>query len=563
MICNSKYSNLLSIKLILKTKILRHRLLLILCFLYFSNIYCQQQNFKIFQSDTHTPLKNVSVINTDKIIAVSDLDGNFKIDISLLPLNVQLVAVGFNTRSFLLNIRNKEQIIYLSPTFEILSEVIVKSVPISKSLQQTPASVGIITSTDFKNNDPTTILESFNNVPGLFVNQGALNTNKITIRGVGARSQYSTNRIQAYFNGIPLTSAEGELTLDDFDQETLDRVEIIKGPTSSIYGAGLGGSINLYSNNSFSESSKISSDNHIGSFNTQKHSLQTIISSKTTILAATLTNLSSDGYRDNGNHKRQSALFNGSIKTDENGKLSFLVNFSKLKAYIPSSLNKDDFINHPQSAALSWKDSQGFESYDRGLVGISYANNLSKNFKNITSIFLGFRDAYEPRPFDILKEESISAGVRTKFNLAAPIFKKESEVSFGVEYYNEWYETATFKNLYKEYPNQGSILGDRLSNNEQDRNYTNFFAQINLNVTEKWSFELGANINTTKYSLTDLYNNDQINQSGNYSFETVFSPRIGSSYEIVQGKNIYASISQGFSTPTVAETLMPDGIISC
>lgn len=43
--------------------------------------------------------------------------------------------------------------------------------------------------------------------------QGSLNTNKITIRGIGSRSQYSTTRIKAYFEEIPLTSAECKTSL--------------------------------------------------------------------------------------------------------------------------------------------------------------------------------------------------------------------------------------------------------------------------------------------------------------------------------------------------------------
>ena len=107
-------------------------------------------------------------------------------------------------------------------------------------------------------------------MPGVFVGQGALNTNKINIRGIGSRAQYSTNRIKAYINGIPLTTAEGELTLDDFDPEYLDRIEIFKGPVSSAFGAGLGGAINLYTEKQRQEGKSIEAGFNYGSFNTKK-----------------------------------------------------------------------------------------------------------------------------------------------------------------------------------------------------------------------------------------------------------------------------------------------------
>ncbi|MFZ0491162.1 MAG: TonB-dependent receptor, partial [Salegentibacter sp.] len=126
----------------------------------------------------------------------------------------------------------------------------------------------------------------------------------------------------------------------------------------------------------------------------------------------------------------------------------------------------------------------------------------------------------------------------------------------------EWYEGSTFENLYEENNGQGSLRGQRLSSNQQNRNYSNFFAQIHLNFTEKWLFEAGFNLNTTNYELTDLFAQDETDQSGSYRFPTVFSPRIGTSYEISNGKNIYASVSRGFSVPTVAETLTPEGQIN-
>ena len=541
---------------------MKQYLLFFIFLISFESLFSQQTQFKILNSSNQTPIGKVRILKDGSLITVSDNSGVFTLQIEQSSDNYLLKAIGFQTMSINLYANTSERVIYLNPIVEALSEVQILSTIIPNKLQKIPSSINIITAADFKRTDATNISESFNFVPGIYVNQGALNTNKINIRGIGARSQYSTNRIQAYYDGIPLSTAEGELTLDDFDQEAVERVEIIKGPTSSVYGAGLGGSINLYSKTFSKDEARAKLSSQYGSYSTQKHVLQASNSTENSSIFATFSSLESDGYRENGSYNRKSALVNGSISTSDKGKLSYIANFTQLKAFIPSSLNKDDFMNIPKSASFTWKQAQGFESYDRGLLGCSYTHYLFENFTNVTSVFISFRDAYEPRPFDILKEESVSAGMRTKFNLATQLFQLPSEISFGAEYFNEWYETGTFKNLYKDFPNQGSVLGDPLSNNEQDRNYSNFFAQINLNLTEKWSLEVGANLNTTKYSLTDLLISDQINQSGSYRFETNFSPRIGSSYELSKGKNIYASISQGFSTPTVAETLTPDGQIN-
>jgi iron complex outermembrane recepter protein len=156
----------------------------------------------------------------------------------------------------------------------------------------------------------------------------------------------------------------------------------------------------------------------------------------------------------------------------------------------------------------------------------------------------------------------VSAGARTRFNWDTNLLEIPSQVSFGAEYYREWYETGTFENLYQEFEDRGSVLGIRLSNNEQDRNYVNFFSQIRLEVTARLNLEAGLNLNSTQYSLTDLFAQNEVDQTGDYRFNTILSPRLGASYEVGRGKNLYTSVSHGFSTPTVAETLTPDGQIN-
>lgn len=552
--------NFRALSLLNKITILKKTLFALIFLICFGKIYSQTIQGTILNASTLQPIENVSILNLKtEVVAFSNAEGKFRLQTEDLPVILKITAIGFERERIVVNAVTDEIQVFLKNSTEVLSEVLIKSILIPIELRKIPASVSVISSEDLKRIDAVNLAQAFNNIPGVYVNQGALNTTKLNIRGIGARSQYSTNRIQAYFNGIPLSTAEGELTLDDIDPESLSRIEIIKGPASSIYGAGLGGVINLYAAEGEMDKTEAAGEVLFGSFGMLKKTISASHGTETTSLFANFSDLQTDGYRENGDYSRKSRLVHGSLKTAENNKLSFLANFTRLKAFIPSSINESDFRNNPSVAASNWAASQGFESYDKGLLGVSYDHQFSSSFTNTTSVYVSFRDAYEPRPFDILKEERISAGVRTKFNLSAELFDRPSKLSFGAEYYNEWYEIGTFENLYRDFQDQGSVLGERLSNNEQDRNYSNLFGQINLDLSDKWGLETGFNVNITKYNLTDLFIQDAVDQSGDYAFKTILSPRIATTFEVSNGKNIYASVSHGFSTPTVAETLTPDG----
>lgn len=543
--------------------LLKKNILLLILVLCGGTTFAQTVKGVVLNATTTQPVEGVAVRGDGpNMTDVTNSNGEFEIEAENFPISLRFSALGFEDRQIEFEGSEENITVFLTPFSEALSEVVIKSLLIPREWRKIPAAVTFISSEELQRIDETNLAQVLNFVPGVYVNQGALNTTRINIRGIGARSQYSTNRIQAYFEGIPLTTAEGELTLDDIDPESLSSIEVIKGPASSIYGAGLGGAINLYAATPEGNTTRASVNTLFGSFGTLKKSVSASHGTPTTSIFANFNDLQTDGYRENGEYSRKSALVNASLSTRDGNSLSFLANFTKLKAFIPSSINEEDFRNNPSVADANWAKSRGFESYDRGLLGLSYTHNIADSFTNTTSTFISFRDAYEPRPFDILKEETVSAGARTRFNGNFDLLDLPSQVSFGAEYYKEWYETGTFENLFRQFEDQGSVLGQRLSNNEQDRNYTNLFAQLSIEPSEKLNVEAGFNLNFTNYSLTDLFVQDEIDQSGDYGFENIFSPRIGATYEVGSGKSLYTSISHGFSTPTVAETLTPQGQIN-
>jgi len=108
----------------------------------------------------------------------------------------------------------------------------------------------------------------YNNIPGLYMHAGALNTNRITIRGIGSRSPFSTTKIKAYLNDIPLTNGIGETNLEDLNLGIIDNINIYKGPSASRHGASLGGLIHYRTVFDNDSGNTFNSDISYGSFNT-------------------------------------------------------------------------------------------------------------------------------------------------------------------------------------------------------------------------------------------------------------------------------------------------------
>ncbi|MFT7165061.1 MAG: iron complex outermembrane receptor protein, partial [Flavobacterium sp.] len=433
---------------------------------------------------------------------------------------------------------------------------------IEVSLQNSASSVSVIQRKDLDKSDGVILTSVLNKIPGINMQQGSLNTNRISIRGIGARTQYGTSRIKAYFEAIPLTSGEGDTTIEDIDMETIGGIEISKGPNNTSFGSGLGGVINLFARETSERESFAKSVTTYGSYGLLKQSLGAGYSDASSNLFSNYTHLQSDGFRANSSYDRKSINIHAKQKLGPKGSLSFLGLFTRLKAFIPSSINENDFRNNPEKAAATWAAAQGYESYDKALLGLGYQYSFSDKWSFNSSVFSNFKKAYESRPFDILDEKTNSLGLRSSLNYKTKLFSLPFEASVGTELLAEHYAFSLFENLYLSQPGQGSLAGPEFSKMKQNRSYSNYFVEVNLELLKNLHLESGLALNTTKYTLEDIFKESGNQSEQGYTFGNIWSPRIGVSYQLSPGKNIFGSISKGFSTPLVAETLTPEGQIN-
>lgn len=441
-----------------------------------------------------------------------------------------------------------------------IPEVRIRSSSLTDSLQYIPASVGVLNISDLTDNNGAIITSALNKLPGVFMQQAALNNNRITLRGIGSRSQYGSDRVKAYINNIPLTSGGGETVIDDIDTDILQSVEIIKGPSSVSNGAGLGGSIAMYTKQPVKN--RVSLHSGIGSFGMYKNTIGATLAGENSGLQVSYGRLQSDGYRDNNNYLRNSLTVNGNTRVSDATQLKLFAHFVQVNAQIPSSLNEYDLENNPTAANRNWAEAKGYESYDKLISGITLEHIFSDRLQNTTVLFGQYRDGYEPRPFDILDEEQLGLGARTKFDFQYPLFGKSSKLTFGGEYLLEDYSVSLFENLYRDFPGNGSVEGDKFSSNNQQTSYMNLFAEQHWAVSDRLLLDVGLHANYTLYQLKNTFAGDTLSSSGSYDYGIILSPRVAMSYKLADAKNIYVSVSRGFSTPGVEETLTPSGEIN-
>lgn len=438
-----------------------------------------------------------------------------------------------------------------------LKEVTVNALGVERDYQSYGGNIAIVNKAALATTDPTNIQESINRIPGVYMHSGTINTNRVTIRGIGSRSPFSTNKIRAYFGEIPLTNGSGETNIEDMDLTGLNSYEVIKGPNSSVFGSGLGGVILMNPSIPSTNETTISNDLTVGSFGLVKEQLSFSTSAEKLKIFGSAGHLTSKGYRDNNNVDRTHAMLHLESTVGQ-GKVNLLSYFVDQKAFIPSSLNETDFEQSPTKAAFTWGSAEGFEDYYSFLQGISYSTLLSNSLTLKSSVFLTHQNNYEPRPFNILDERTTGFGTRNRLIFD---FSPQTTLMIGTELFWDQHSFQTLANLYRDFPGMGSVEGDQLSDLQERRNYINVFTQIDHELVEDLVLSAGLNFNKTQYKLEDRFN-IPAELSGSYDYQGVLSPRLALNYQIKPELNAYVSISHGFSPPTLEETLLPDGAIN-
>lgn len=529
----------------------------------FSNLFGQSKILvKIVDADNNIPLNNVSIINySTQKTSISNSDGTFQLNKTGTYLfkkegyHEQLVALE-DKQYYLIQLR-------INPSQ--LNEVFINSNHIPKKLKYATTSIDIISSKDIQLANNTDMAFVLNRTPGVFMQNGALNTNRITIRGIGSRNLFGTSKIRAYFKDIPLTNGSGETNIDDFELGAISRLEIIKGAISSIYGAGLGGTIHLIPKQGTFSKQAINNEFTIGSFGLIKNLTDLNLSTKKSSFKAIYSNTHSDGYRDNNDYNRETFTLNSNYYIKDKNELSFLASFVDLKAFIPSSLNENDFLNNPSAAAFTWDRAKGFEDTQRGVFGLSWKHQYTSNLEQTTSVFLSFKNGYEPRPFNILSEKEVALGLRSRIIGNSKFLERTLEWTFGGEIFRDNRTHKTFENLYQNFPpDVGSIKGNKLSDFKENRRYYNLFFESNYSVSKKTTLSFGMNLNQTWYDLKDRFEVTENNpdQSGSYKYKSILSPKFGVLQELTKNNTAFISLSHGFSPISLEETLLPNGQIN-
>lgn len=449
-------------------------------------------------------------------------------------------------------------------TSRTLDEVMVRAFEQNLQLKSTITSVKIIEFNNGDRNNKSSLVNGFNTVAGVRMEERSPGSYRINIRGSSLRSPFGVRNVKVYWNDIPITDPGGNTYFNQFAWNNFSYIEIFKGPAGSMYGAGTGGLILV---NNFDHWQPGTSLEYItGSYNLQNIFTSARFGAKENRNQFTYAHNQTDGYRIQTKMRRDNFSWQSQLKLSDKQQLTASLLFTDMYYQTPGALTLAEFTANPKAARPA---GGGFPSavnahaaiYQKNITaGFTNVYNISSAFKNSTTLYGAFAQIKNPAIRNYERRNEPSFGGKTLFT-----YNKKSEIEYsgqkvssfqlvgGSEFQQGYFNTQVSKNK------NGNR--DTLQTND-DINFTvyNFFVQGDINIKEKWFINAGVSLNKTKVDFTRLSKYPVVKQSRIYQNE--LAPRISVRKIITDNSSMKATVSRGFSPPTVAELLPSTGVIS-
>ncbi|MGG7663405.1 TonB-dependent receptor [Dyadobacter sp. BHUBP1] len=427
-----------------------------------------------------------------------------------------------------------------------LREVTVHAFESEKDPLTTTATVGMLTPRSLGRFSNYTWANAVNTIPGVRMEERSPGSYRFSVRGSLIRSPFGVRNVKFYWNGIPFTDASGNTPLNSIDYGAIQSMEVIKGPGSSIYGAGTGGVVLMQSRPDNEFQNRVEQSMSFGKYGFQSRNSTLQIGD----ISVQYGHSEQDGYRNHSGMARDAIRFTSSSSIGEKGTLSLLGMYSDLYYQTPGGINLAQYQTDPKLARQSTATVPGSEVqkaaiYTRlALLGGNYVLPLSDKWTQSTALYLTFTDFANPFISNFEKRDENGIGGRN-------IWQHKSEWGNVKTNWTSGFEWQYGKSAQRNYDNKGGVADKQQTVEDIRTANLSVFSQLEATLLTDLTLSAGLSYNTSKYKYERYFplpfGKDQ------KTFDGIFIPRFAANKVIAGNWSVTASYSGGFSPPTLQE----------
>ena len=516
----------------------------------------QQPSAKCVVKDVYfaQPIPGALVIVNEKDSVYADDNGELQLVLKRgVSANLTVSSKGYGAKTVVLRNSPVLYTVFLEPMNYQSNFIQVRGLYNGKNLLRTPGSIGNLVTKDFQRNNQVDLQQSVNALPGVRMEFRNINTGaRIILRGYGNQNNNNGIGYKAYYNDIPLTDADGTTTLDEIDFATLGRVEIFRGPVSSVYGTGIGGVVNLLSEKA-PQGISLRESFLGGSNNLIRNTYSIGVGNDKTNILFNYGQQKTDGYRMNSNSKKDFWNLNATFYSNPKTTISFFAYYTKSVDQLSGQVDSLGLINYPDSAELNYIKNDSHSDLESVRMGVTHEYAFTSRFSNKTTFFVGTQEIGQSVSTIQTKTNKSSFGVRTAF-IYTPELGPTVSSRFTVGFEGN-------KNIIyqKSYNLTNGALGTLRTDLELKPMQWNAFAMVELTIAKNTLMVFSGSANFITYDNEDLRasGSGYVNQSGFKVFKPLVTPRWVVNHLVSKNVSVYSNYSMGYAQPGTNQFIVP------
>jgi len=434
-------------------------------------------------------------------------------------------------------------------------------------LRRTAAAVGVVDNTIIGRFNENSLASAVNTLPGVRLEERATGSYRISVRGSTLRSPFGVRNVKMYYFDIPFTEANGTSPLNILDPAQLGRIEVLKGPAGSVYGAGTGGVVRLENRRPApgpADQARAQVGYSVGSYGLRRFTA-TAEASKANgdYWRAQYAHQQLHGYRQQSALRRDVFAVDGQTSPSERQTLAVHALYTDLYYQLPGGLTRAQYEQDPRqarpgtAAAPGTVTQQASYASQTGLLGVTHEYRFSDKWRTVATVYGRSTHVATPYLVDWERDAILGGGGRAALHYRGILAGRVLRVQGGGEF------QASFTDS-RSYQNAGGVP-TTLRYDDEITTRTGFaFAQADYELPAGFLLTAGASYNRLRYQI-DRISSAAANPTGygvGRDFQPQVSPRLALLKELSATISAYASVSTGFSPPTEAELRPSDGTIS-
>ncbi|MDT8321071.1 MAG: TonB-dependent receptor, partial [Xanthomonadales bacterium] len=354
----------------------------------------------------------------------------------------------------------------------------------------------------------------------------------------------------------PTPRRGGQASVDAIDLGSAQRIEVIRGPFSAVYGSASGGVIDIRTEDG-PETPFLSGRVNDGTYGHRDLQAKTGGQRGRFNWLASLSSTELDGYRDHSAYRRE--LLNAKFRYElvGDGRLTLLLNaVDSPRADDPGGLTAAEAQQDRRQAAPRNLLFDAGEALDQQSVGLSLRKPVTAAQELMLRLYHVRRDFVGRLPFGVNSNgQGGSIDLQRRFSGLGGNYRwvldwagRRSELMVGFDY-------DALRDLRQRFANDQGRTGALTTNQDEDVTSTGIYIQDVLNLSDALTLTLGARLDDIEYEVSDRTGGGG---SGQRSFSE-FNPMLGLNWRRGGSLNLYGNLSRSFDPPATTELANPAG----